>query len=215
MTAVEGGEMTMTAANPAWPSRPPDHLIDLAEWSALPEDSTARYELVEGVMVTSPRAVPRHQYLVHALCEQLSDQIGEGPVALAEVELVIDGVAGRGPATVRVPDLVVARARALDGRPRLVPDDVLLVIEVLSPGTRRTDRVAKLAEYAEVGIPHYVIVDPDGPITEFALDGAAYRLVATHDRVAALAVGPTLTLPRPAGHDQGVGARPPGDPFDP
>jgi Uma2 family endonuclease len=199
MSAVEGGEMTMTAANPAWPSRPPDHLIDLTEWDAMPEDASARYELVEGVVIASPRAVPRHQALVLALCRQLSDQVAEDLVALPEVELVIDGLRGRGPATVRVPDVVVAHARALDGRPRLQPDDVLLVLEILSPGSRRTDRVAKLAEYAEVGIRHYVIVDPEGPITEFAIDvaggdDAAYRLVATHDRVATLMAGPTLSV---------------------
>lgn len=72
---------------------------------------------------------------------------------------------------------------------------MLLVVEILSPGSRRTDRVAEYAEYAEVGIGHYVIVDPEGPITEFALDGAAYRLVATHDNVATLAFGPTVLLP--------------------
>jgi Uma2 family endonuclease len=187
--------MTMTVANPAWPSRPPDHLLDLAEWDALPEDTSARYELVEGVVVASPRAVPRHQQLVHLLTRQLEDQVGEEYVALPEVELVIDGLRG-GPGTVRVPDVVVAhRAGALDGRPRLGPDDVVLALEILSPGSRRTDRVAKLAEYAEIGIPHYVIVDPSGPITEFAFDGDVYRLGATHDGVARLALGPVLTLP--------------------
>lgn len=64
--------MTMTA-NPAWPSRPPDHLIDLAEWDALPEDSSARYELVEGVMVAAPRPLPRHRDLVLELGGQLTE----------------------------------------------------------------------------------------------------------------------------------------------
>lgn len=119
-----------------------------------------------------------------------------GHVVLPEVEIVIDdGGRDGGPATVREPDLVVAYPSALDGRPRLRPDDALAVIEILSPGTGRIDRVAKLAEYAEVGIAHYVIVDPDGPITEFALDGEVYREIATHDRTAALTFGPTLTLP--------------------
>jgi Uma2 family endonuclease len=200
MARVEGGEMTMTAVNPAWPSRPPDHLIDLAEWDALPEDTSARYELLEGVMVTSPRPVPRHQDLLAELGRQLREQVTEGTVALPEVELLIDAARGRGPATVRVPDLVVASRTALDGRARLRPDEVLAAIEILSPGSRRTDRVAKLAEYAEVGIPHYVIVDPDGPITEFVLGGDAYRLVATHDRTAALSFGSTLSLPAPPSH---------------
>lgn len=190
--------MTVSTANPAWPSRPPDHLIDLAEWDGLPEDSSARYELVEGVLVVAPRPRPRHQALVLEVGAQLRGQVRADRVVLTDTEIVVDPGEEGGPATVRAPDLLVASRTALDGRPRLRPDEVLATIEILSPGSRRTDRVAKLAEYAEVGIPHYVIVDPDGPITEFVLDGEAYRLVATHERVAALLFGPTLSVPGPA-----------------
>ncbi|MFC5062500.1 Uma2 family endonuclease [Actinomycetospora atypica] len=187
----------MTAAGRAWPSRPPDHLLDLAEWEALPEDDSARYELVEGVMVVSPRPVFRHQDIVFELCRQLRDHLAEGLTALPEVELVVDDGGGGGPATVRVPDLVVVPVSLVPERARAVAGDVVAVLEVLSPGTRRTDRVAKLAEYAEVGIAHYVIVDPEGPISEFVLDGHAYRPVATHHQRAVLAFGPTIALPSP------------------
>ena len=185
----------MTAVGRAWPSRPPDHLIDLAEWEALPEDGSARYELVEGVMVVSPRPVFRHQDIVFELCRQLRDHLAGGLTALPEVELVVDDGGDGGPATVRVPDLVVVPASLVAERARGGAGDVVAVLEVLSPGTRRTDRVAKLAEYAEVGIPHYVIVDPEGPITEFVLDGEAYCLVATHRGTATLEFGPTIALP--------------------
>ncbi len=50
--------MTMTAVNPAWPPRPPDHLLGLAEWDALPEDTSARYELVEGRWSSAPTPCP-------------------------------------------------------------------------------------------------------------------------------------------------------------
>lgn len=199
MGVVEGGEVTVTTASPAWPSHPPDHLIDLAEWDALPEDRSARYELVEGVLVVAPRPLPRHQDVVLELAGQLRGQVRTDDVVLSDTEIVVDAGGEDGPATVRAPDLLVASRTALDGRPRLRPDEVLMAVEVLSPGSRRTDRVAKLAEYAEVGIPHYVIVDPDGPITEFVLDGGAYRLVATHDRTAALTVGVTVSLPASPG----------------
>lgn len=188
--------MTVTAVNPAWSAVAPDHLLDLAEWDAMPEDSCARCELVEGVVVVAPRPLPRDQDVVLELGGQLRTQVSADHVVLTDTEVVVDA---SGPATVRAPDLLVASRTALDGRPRLRPDEVLVAIEILSPGTRRTDRVAKLAEYAEVGIPYYVIVDPEGPIAEFALDGEAYRLIATHDRTATLAFGPTLVLPTPAG----------------
>ncbi|WP_051043380.1 Uma2 family endonuclease [Nocardia cerradoensis] len=50
----------------------------------------------------------------------------------------------------------------------------------MSPGCRRTDRVTKLAEYAEVGITHYRLVDLDAPptLTAYRLVGDHYELVA-------------------------------------
>lgn len=41
----------------SWPS----HLLTLAEWEHLPEDEALRLELVEGVLVMSPRPHPWHQ----------------------------------------------------------------------------------------------------------------------------------------------------------
>src|SRR5258705_11134777 len=41
----------------------------------------------------------------------------------------------------------------------LSPTDVLLVVELLSPGTRRRDFNLKRREYAAAGIPDYWIVD--------------------------------------------------------
>jgi len=43
--------MTGTLAD-GWP----EHLLDLAAWDALPEDTRGRFELVEGVPQVSPRA---------------------------------------------------------------------------------------------------------------------------------------------------------------
>ena len=37
--------------------------------------------------------------------------------------------------------------------------------EFVSPGSKRTDHVAKRADYADAGIPHYWIVDLDDPIS--------------------------------------------------
>ena len=42
------------------------------------------------------------------------------------------------------------------------------MIEVLSPGSRRTDHVQKRNEYADAGIGHYWIVDIEEPISLLA-----------------------------------------------
>jgi len=39
----------------------------------------------------------------------------------------------------------------------------LLVVEVLSPGTRRRDEGAKRRAYAEAGVPSYWLLDPQEP----------------------------------------------------
>jgi Uma2 family endonuclease len=65
--------------------------------------------------------------------------------------------------------------------------DVLVVVEVVSPGSEYIDTVDKRAEYAGEGIPLYLIVHLDGElrvkiIQEHRLDWSSggYRLIETH-----------------------------------
>ncbi|GAA4902465.1 Uma2 family endonuclease [Streptomyces coeruleoprunus] len=61
------------------------------------------------------------------------------------------------------PDLPVTTA-AFDGdRTWSAPEEVQLVVEVVSPESAHRDRTVKLRKYAEAGIPHYwCIEDEDG-----------------------------------------------------
>ncbi|KXO90718.1 Uma2 family endonuclease [Tsukamurella pseudospumae] len=139
----------MTAA-----TRP--RLLSLEEWRALGEDDVSRVELQEGVLILSPRPRSKHSLAVSRLWAQLD---AAAPVELAareEVDIVIEPTT---PATVRVPDIVVLRDGAVEP---YGAEDVLLAVEVLSPGTRGIDLVMKRSEYANAGIPHYWIVDLDG-----------------------------------------------------
>lgn len=43
--------------------------------------------------------------------------------------------------------------------------DPEIVVEVVSPSSKRTDYVHKRGEYADAGIPHYWIVDLDEPVS--------------------------------------------------
>ncbi len=167
-----------------------DHLVTLAEWQALPEDSERTYELVEGVIRVVPRPVIRHQRITWALTSVLNAKLPADLFALHEVEVTIDD---QEPATARVPDIVVTRTEIADANPvRLLPGDVLLAVEVHSPGTRRTDRVLKVAEYAHAGIPSYWLVDsgPTPSITVLTLRDDHYEEVIT--------TADTLTVDHPA-----------------
>jgi len=43
--------------------------------------------------------------------------------------------------------------------------EVLIVVEIVSPGSVRMDNKTKRHEYADAGIPHYWILDVDKPVS--------------------------------------------------
>jgi len=72
------------------------------------------------------------------LADQLDRQLPDELTALSDVEVTIDA---RHPRTVRVPDVVVtADKRAQENPPRLDAADVLLAVEIVSPGRSPTRR---------------------------------------------------------------------------
>ena len=91
---------------------------------------------------------------------------------------------------VRHPDAVVTCTPFSD-RDRLVPDPVI-VFEVVSPSSVRTDRVTKLREYQAVpSIRRYIIVEPDAvALTVLSRDHAHEMFHAT-----GLAEADLLALP--------------------
>jgi Uma2 family endonuclease len=176
----------------------PDHLLSLQEWDALPEDTSHHLELVEGILVAAPRPAPQHQLAGANLAVELNRQLPAHLIAVPDVDVVIDAT---GPATVRAPDVVVTtRSRYDQNPPRFESVDILLAVEIMSPGTSKTDRVTKPAEYAEVGIPSYWLIDLAAPatLTAFLLVDGYYEIIAdTADSI-------TLSKPAPVVVDVGA-----------
>ncbi|MEU6186238.1 Uma2 family endonuclease [Nocardia sp. NPDC047038] len=177
----------------------PDHLLTLEDWIALPEDSSRNYELVEGVLVVSPKPVSQHQRAVLRLGPQLEPQLPDTHGVLADTEVVID--AGSVP-TIRVPDILVVPEAGIEANlPRYDAADVLLAVEILSPGSRRTDRVTKFFEYAEAGIEYYWLIDLDKPtsLAAYHLIGRDYELVAEQSGIVTVDIaGTPITIDLPA-----------------
>jgi Uma2 family endonuclease len=156
---------------------PPDKLLSLDEWNELPEDNSRHYELAEGVVQINPRPLSRHQLAMLKLGTQLGNQVPGDYEVVPDVEVVVFAA---WPPTVRAPDLAVVSTDVVRTNPaRFQALDVLLAVEVLSPGSVRTDRVTKFAEYADAGIRHYWLLDLEAPaLSAYRLSTGTYELLA-------------------------------------
>jgi Uma2 family endonuclease len=160
----------MTAL-PVLPRRP----LTVADYEALPEDEHHRWELLEGNLVMAPSPSVDHVEAMGNLYEQLKRQCPSDVVVLQDIDVDLQLAPPDGPGSVRRPDLVVVdqaerdRVRVEGGILRA--SGVRLIVEIVSPGSIRTDRIIKHAEYADAGIPCYWILDLESPVSL-----VAYRL---------------------------------------
>ena len=131
-----------------------------------------RLELVDGEIAVSPSPIPDHAYTVLALGALLKAHVDQHDLGmlLPDVDTIF------GEYDVRRPDLFYFQKKrmhfigekAIHGPPDLC-------IEILSPGSVRTDRRDKFKLYAEGRVRHYWIVDPTQRTVEaYALRGGKY-----------------------------------------
>lgn len=145
----------------------PVRLLTVEEYAALGETEPGYTELVEGRLLTSPSPTVDHNTAALELALQLRAQLPDGIEVIPDVDVDLELAAAREPGFSRRPDLVVIR-RAARTRVRaegglLRASEVILAVEIVSPGSRRTDRVTKRGEYADAGIPYYWVVDLEPP----------------------------------------------------
>lgn len=148
-----------------------DDLLDM------PDDGQ-RYEIIRGELIVNPAPTWGHQEVAGRLFELLrahAREVNGGHVAFAPIDVRL------GPHDVVEPDLVflsAARGRVPwdDNAIAFAPD---LVVEVISPSSRRNDRVRKMALYADSGVPEYWIADQlDRTLIVNVLRGESYVQVA-------------------------------------
>lgn len=124
----------------------------------LPDDRL-RHELIEGTHYVTASPNTRHQHVLGEIYFALRSHLERHPggsLFLAPVDVVLSA------RDVVVPDMVYLSAeRAADVLTHQVirgmPD---LIVEILSPGTRRRDRTVKQALYDREGVTEYWLVDP-------------------------------------------------------
>jgi len=149
-----------------------------AEYLALPEDSSQRVELIDGTLMMSPSPTRVHQRISFRLATILDQVVPEG----FEVQEAINVRLGRD--RIVIPDLAVV-TKVGGNEVVVAAPDVVVLVEILSPSTKRMDRLLKPGLAAEAKIPYLWIVEPEGPVvTAYELDGSDYQqsVTATGDQ---------------------------------
>ena len=142
----------------AMPATHSDWTVEMLD--ALPDDGQ-RYEIIDGELFVTPAPSDVHQYVVGELLVRLLAYLRGSHV----------GHPVTSPADVRredrrrnrvQPDIFVVRVTD-NKRPAYPFDltDLLLAVEVASPGNPRYDHQTKRELYLRGGVPEYWIVSPD------------------------------------------------------
>lgn len=119
----------------------------------MPDDGLIR-EILDGELVVTPAPSPLHQRVSKRLQRQLEDYFearGLGEVFNAPLDAIL------GPHDVVEPDILIVTDTATIST-RAIERAPMLVVEILSPSTERTDRTRKRDRYAVSGIEHYWLV---------------------------------------------------------
>jgi Uma2 family endonuclease len=125
---------------------------------------TPRYELVDGELLVTPSPSAPHQRAVALLWRALEDYLAREPAGVAYVspfDLELE------PGTIVQPDVFVVPPHESERllRGELPGRELMLAVEILSPGSGRHDRVTKRYLYGR-HVDDYWVVDLDARLFE-------------------------------------------------
>jgi Uma2 family endonuclease len=154
-------------------------------------------EILDGELHTHPRPAPRHALAFSNLTGALIEPFGKGRGGPGGWWIIGEPEVHLG-AQVLVPDLAGWRRERMPSVPEtpwfdLAPD---WACEILSPSTARTDRVLKMRIYAEHGVAHLWLLDPDLRTLEaYGLESGRWVLLGSHAGEETVKVQPFESLP--------------------
>ncbi|HEU5115901.1 MAG TPA: Uma2 family endonuclease [Isosphaeraceae bacterium] len=135
-------------------------------------DVARGYELLEGTLLVKPLSGAPHQVVSGKLTSLLATMASPGQMVLQAMGVRLPGN------TMLIPDVFVGNREVLLANTSgiLDPTDVILVAEIVSPGSKIMDRLTKPALYADAGIPYYWRVElENGPaVFAYGLEGGRY-----------------------------------------
>jgi Uma2 family endonuclease len=126
------------------------------DYARLPDDR--RYEVIDGELYLTPAPTPYHQIVSRRIERLLEDHVEKaklGIVIHAPCDVVLSQF------DVLQPDIFfISTGRMAVIGEKYISDAPDLVVEVLSPGTRKRDRFIKSKRYARFGVREMWIADP-------------------------------------------------------
>ena len=154
-----------------------------------PEDGS-HLELIFGYLHMNPPPSGQHQYVGDELRGLLKTALRDGGRRDLHAVTGVGVEISAGMRTALIPDVVVLNTRPVGARFR--PDNVVLVVEIWSPGNSRTERETKAGAYASAGVPYFWVVNEDraGGMTVTALQLTDGRYVED----ASAGPGTTVTI---------------------
>jgi Uma2 family endonuclease len=155
----------------------------------LPDDAP-RVELRDGVMIVVPAPTIGHQNIGNLLWLWFRQHAPQEFLAVTAVGVAV------GLKDSLEPDVLLVEALVENTNHYVMPAEVAIAVEVVSPGTKRRDRLEKPAEYAAAGIPHFWRIEQD-PVRVHAYDlvDGRYELAADSDTELVLSAPFEIRLP--------------------
>ncbi|MGD9567922.1 MAG: Uma2 family endonuclease [Sedimentibacter sp.] len=128
--------------------------LSLSDFNKMKTNDEKKYELIDGIVLMSPRPSIKHQEVMSNLQYLLRNCLKDKPCKVfTEIELEYED-------NVLIPDISVICGLESTNiqRYKKAPE---IVIEILSPSSRYTDTFTKLIKYELLGVKEYWIANPE------------------------------------------------------
>ncbi len=128
--------------------------LSLSDFNEMRNNDENKYELIDGIVLMSPRPNIKHQEVMGNLYLEIGNFLkGKNCKIFTEIEVQFED-------NVLIPDIsVICGIENTEiQRYKKAPE---IVIEILSPSSRYTDSFTKLYKYELFGVKEYWIANPD------------------------------------------------------
>ncbi len=146
----------------------PNPTLTFEEYLTYDDGTDNRYELVNGELVMVPLPTADHSDVIDLLSDTFRAEIRTKShpwIVKRDVGVYVGTAPDTGKDRSRTPDLCLITQAQWNGlkadkkAAAVLRTPPLLVVEVVSPGSKKTDYETKESEYKTIGIPEYWIVD--------------------------------------------------------